>query len=319
LVKYLDTKLPKYHFDERQTLLNMNSVSQEHSNSSQSLPVPGGIYLCQVDENVSCGACCGLYNCAGVSRRYLEGLIAGRTEAFRRVPRTADAISDFQVKMDRQDPRPRPYPDFYHCPFLGFIGANGRRVGCLLHPMADGNDGIDYRGLSFYGGLACRDYFCPSYRNLPANHKEIVKAVCTDWYLYGLVITEDRLLSAFFGEIEKRLGHALSMADILAQANSRQAVLEFLTLKQNWPYRVPDGKGPTNYFFNDDLYPKPPVDYVRLGVTPSALDPILRELSSAFDLPAALHRAETLMESLFDRILRPAVQPGVTPGGLAIP
>ena len=297
----------------------MNSGSHEHSNSSQSLPVPGGIYLCQVDENVSCGACCGLYNCAGVSRRYLEGLIAGRTEAFRRVPRTADAISDFQVKMDRQDPRPRPYPDFYHCPFLGFIGANGRRVGCLLHPMADGNDGIDYRGLSFYGGLACRDYFCPSYRNLPANHKEIVKAVCTDWYLYGLVITEDRLLSAFFGEIEKRLGHALSMADILAQANSRQAVLEFLTLKQNWPYRVPDGKGPANYFFNDDLYPKPPVDYVRLGVTPSALDPILRELSSAFDLPAALHRAETLMESLFDRILRPAVQPGVTPGGLAIP
>jgi hypothetical protein len=185
--------------------------------------------------------------------------------------------------------------------------------------MADGNDGIDYRGLSFYGGLACRDYFCPSYRNLPAAHKEIIKAVCTDWYLYGLVITEDRLLSAFFGEIEKRLDRPLSAADILSHVNSRNAVLEFLTLKLNWPYRVPGAKGPGNYFFNDGLYPKPPVDYARLGIAPSALDPILRELSSAFSLPAALHRAETLIESLLDRILRPAVQPGVTAGGLAIP
>jgi hypothetical protein len=279
--------------------------------------VPGGVYLCQVDENVSCGACCGLYNCARALRGSLEDLLAGRAEAFQRVPRTADAISDFQVKMERQDPRPRPYPDFYHCPFLGFIGANGRRVGCLLHPMADGNDGIDYRGLSFYGGLACRDYFCPSYRNLPAAHKEIVKAVCTHWYLYGLVITEDRLLSAFFGAIEKRLGRPLVAADVLSQAHARQAVLEFLTLKLNWPYRAPGAKGPGNYFFNDGLHPKPLVDYARLGVAPSALDPILRELSSGFDQPAALHGAESLIESILQRILRPAVPSGVAARGLA--
>jgi hypothetical protein len=232
-------------------------------------------------------------------------LIAGRTEAFRRLPRTADAISEFQVRMERQDPRPRPFPDFYHCPFLGFIGANGRRVGCLLHPLADGNDGIDYRGLSFYGGLACRDYFCPSYRNLAAAYKQIVQAVCPDWYLYGLVITEDRLLSAFFGEVEKRLGRTLSATDVLSHAHSRQAILEFLMLKLNWPYRRPDGKGPGNYFFNDDLHPKPLVDYARLGVTPSALDPILRELSSGFDLPSALHEAEVLIRNLLDRVLRP--------------
>jgi hypothetical protein len=270
---------------------------------SQAVAVPGGVYLCQVDDHLSCGACCGLYNCARASRDSLEDLVGGRTEAFRRVPRTADAIGDFQVKMERQDPRPRPYPDFYHCPFLGFIGNSGRRVGCLLHPLADGNGGIDYRGLSFYGGLACRDYFCPSYRNLAAAHKEILKAVCTDWYLYGLVITEDRLLSAFFGEIEKRLGRPLAAADILSQANSRKAVLEFLSLKLNWRFRAPGAKGPGNYFFNDGLHPKPTVDYARLGVAPSALDPILRELSSGFDEPAALHRAERLIESLCDRIL----------------
>lgn len=282
-------------------------------------PMPGGVYLCQVDENSSCGACCGLYNCADASRAHLETQLAYRTERFRNIPRDPDAITDFQVQLERRDPRPRPYPDFYHCPFLGFIGRNGRRVGCMLHPLAEGNAGIDYRGLSFYGGLACRDYFCPSYRNLAAAHKEILKAVCTDWYLYGLVITEDRLLSAFFGELEKRSGCPLSAADILSQANSRQAVLEFLTLKLNWPHRVPGAKGPGNYFFNDGLYPKPPVDYARLGVASSALDSILRELSSAFNVPAALHRAETLIESFFDRILGPAVPPGGAAGGPARP
>jgi hypothetical protein len=296
----------------------MISDSEEHPNSPQPPKVPGCVYLCQVGATVSCGACCGLYNCADASRGYLESLIAGRTEEFRQVPRTADTITDFQVKWERRDPRPRPYPDFYHCPFLGLIGANGSRVGCLLHPLADGNAGIDYRGLSFYGGLACRDYFCPSHRNLPAAYKEIVRAVCADWYLYGLVITEDRLLSAFFGAIEKRLGRDLSAADILMHAHSRKAVLEFLTLKLNWPYRVPDGSGPGNYFFNDGLYPKPPVDYARMGVAPSPLDAVLRELSSAFNLPAALNKAEALIESLFDRILRPD-QTGVSTGVRASP
>jgi hypothetical protein len=278
--------------------------------ASHAAAVPGGVYLCQVEDEVSCGACCGLYNCADASRGTLEDLIAGRTQAFRRVPRDADAITDFQVRMERRNPGPRPYPDFYHCPFLGFIDAGRCRVGCLLHPMADGNDGIDYRGLSFYGGLACRDYFCPSYRNLAAPHKEIVKAVCADWYFYGLVITEDRLLNAFFSEIEKRLNRSLTMADVLPHADSRQAVLEFLSFKLDWPHRMPGARGPGNYFFNDGLYPKPPIDYARLGVAPSALDPILHELSSGFNRPEAINEAENRIEGLLGRILRPIVPPG---------
>jgi len=269
--------------------------------------MPGGVYLCQVNDHVSCGACCGLYNCADASHGRLQELLAYRTEQFAEVPRHADAIDEFRIKLEQREQGERPYLDFYACPFLGLIGVKGHRVGCLLHPLADGNDGIDYRGLSFYGGLACRDYFCPSYRNLSAAHKEIVKAVCVDWYLYGLVVTEDRLLSAFFGEIEKRLSRPLSAADVLPHTNSRKAVLEFLTLKLNWPYRIPNAKGPGNYFFNDGLYPKPPIDYSALGAASSALDPILHELSSGFSRPAALNQAEALIERLLDRILRPTV------------
>jgi len=268
-------------------------------------PVPGGVYLCQVGETVSCGACCGLYNCAKASRGLLEELIAWRTTEFQKVPRTPDAITDFRVKMERRDPRPRPYPDFYHCPFLGFVGARHLRVGCLLHPQADGNQGIDYRGLSFYGAMACRDYFCPTYRNLPAAYKEIVQTVCTDWYTYGLVITEERMLAGFFGEVERRLGRSLTTADIQSSPDARTAVADFLELKLSWPFRRPDWQGVGNYFFNDNRYLPPAIDYARIGAARSAHDIILQELSSAFSSPGELKAAETMIERLLERVRRP--------------
>jgi hypothetical protein len=233
----------------------------------------------------------------------LENLLAERTERFRKIPREEDAITEFQVQQERRDPRPRPYPDFYHCPFLGFIGRSGSRVGCLLHPLAEGNAGIDYRGLSFYGGMACRIYFCPTYRGLSGASKQAVKAACRDWYTYGLVITEERLLAAFFGEVESRLRRPLTAADIQARPAAGRAVLEFLELKLNWPYRYAGWRGPGNYFFNDGLYPKPEIDYARLGVSSSHHDAILHELSSAFNQSSELAQAEALIEDLLKRIL----------------
>ncbi|MCG6973724.1 MAG: hypothetical protein LJE66_11325 [Desulfobacterales bacterium] len=35
----------------------------------------GGIYLCQVNDNVSCGACCGLYNVADPSEQNLTHIL----------------------------------------------------------------------------------------------------------------------------------------------------------------------------------------------------------------------------------------------------
>ena len=153
----------------------MNPIAPSHLKPPE--PVPGGVYLCQVDENVSCGACCGLYNCPDASRAYLQERLAFRTERFREVPRDTDAIDAFREQMERRESRQRPYPDFYHCPFLGLVGRENSRVGCLLHPLAEGNQGVDLRGLSFYGGLACREYFCPSHRNLPPVYKTIIKSV----------------------------------------------------------------------------------------------------------------------------------------------
>lgn len=283
---------------------NEMSLNVSPPAESNAAVIPGGVYLCQVGENVSCSACCGLYNCPDASRACLQEQLAFQTERFREVPRETDAIDAFAVQMERREPRPRPYPDFYHCPFLGLVGREKSRVGCLLHPLADGNQGVDLRGLSFYGGLACRDYFCPSHRNLPAVYKAIITSVCTDWYVYGLAVTEERLLAGFFGDIERRLGRSLEPADITGSPGARQTVAEFLGLKRVWPFHEPAWKGPANYFFNDGLYPRPPIDYERLGTRPSPHDVLLRELSSAFSSRAELAAAEARIEELLVQIVR---------------
>ena len=276
--------------------------------------VPGGVYLCQVDDTIACGACCGLYNCAGASREQLQQLLAYRTERFAGVARNADAIDDFRLNMERREQGARPYGDFYVCPFLGLIGPHRSRPGCLLHPLAHGNDGIDYRGLSFYGGLACRDYFCPSYRSLPAAHKTIVKAVCTDWYLYGLVITEERMLTALFGAIETRLGRPLAPAEVVNRRPVRDPLAELLALKLSWLYRGPEWKGPANYFFNDGLHPRSPIDYGRINAPASVYDPLLRELESSFASRSELTAAEAVIAAKLDRLLRALASPAEVAG-----
>jgi hypothetical protein len=77
------------------------------------------IYLCQVGETVSCGACCGLYNLPNLSRGKLTILLSKRTEVFASVPRTEDGIYDFQRRNKAPHKRSRPFPEFHHCPFLG--------------------------------------------------------------------------------------------------------------------------------------------------------------------------------------------------------
>lgn len=125
--------------------------------------VPGGVYLCQINERVSCGACCGLYNVADVSSEGLTEILIRRTEAFERISRDVNSVLDFKKATDDGEPLAIPFPDFHHCPYLGLVGERHSRVGCLLHSQANGNNGVDFRGLSYYGGMACSIYFCPSY------------------------------------------------------------------------------------------------------------------------------------------------------------
>lgn len=266
--------------------------------------VPGGVYLCQVDEQISCGACCGLYNVEDASYANLMEMLTCRTEAFAKVPRNMDAILVFKQAIEDRELQRRPFPEFHHCPYIGLVGKARSRVGCLLHPLAEGNNGVDFRGLSFYGGMACRIYFCLSCHNLQKAYKEIVREVSEDWYLYGLIITEVEMLNAFFQELEKRLEKPIRKEDIIGNQRRMETVRDFFALKLDWPFRSRPGTGLCNYFFEDQLYPKPPLNYEAIGTLPSRYDTILRELLSSFDSPDELHRAEALLDRIFARLVR---------------
>ncbi|MDF1590381.1 MAG: hypothetical protein P1P89_02605 [Desulfobacterales bacterium] len=262
----------------------------------------GEVYLCQVDERVSCGACCGLYNVRDLSQGSLEAMLTGRTEEFARMPRTVEAIEAFQKKIEGWTPPKRPFPDFYHCPFLGLIGLNGRRVGCLLHPAAAGNNGIDWRGLSYYGAMACRIYFCPSVRQLPRSYLQIFRLAMDHWYPFGLIVTERRLLAAFFREVEGRIGRPITAADFGKRSESVELLREFAGLKRGWPFRRKDAPGPCNYFFENGEYPRPPVQRWGKNVPLSRYEEIFKELESAFSSKKDLRAAEDLLDNLFSRL-----------------
>lgn len=238
--------------------------------------VRGRVYLCQTGACVSCGSCCGLYNMADLSRERLRSVLAERTGLFAAVPRTIDAILAFEQERSEREGAP-PVADFHHCVFVGLIRDGGERVGCLLHPLASGNGGIDWRGLSFYGGAACKHFFCPSYDELDARFKRVARTVLEDWYEYGLIIPEHRFIKAALEAVESRTGLELDAATI--GPDGKKALAELLRLRLHWPFR--DGQAPLAWNFFSTRQTARPVLLGEIG------DPEIRRI---------LHELDTLPE-----------------------
>jgi hypothetical protein len=257
------------------------------------------ICLCQVSETVSCGACCGLYNLPNLSREKLDILLSKRTEAFASVPRTEDGIYEFKRRNKGPHRLSRPFPGFHHCPFLGLIGGEKSRVGCLLHPDLPGNDGVDYRSLSWYGERACRTYFCPATNKLPPVYQAILTQAIDNWYVFGLIVTEHALVTAYFKEVELRLGRPIAVSDYTQNSGAADAFREFAELKFKWPYRRDDYPGPCNYFFENGLYPRPGVLRKTLDIPPSSYEKILRELDAGFSSAKEIAAVDQLLDDLF--------------------
>ncbi len=229
-------------------------------------------------------------------------MLVRRTKWFADVPRSVTGIDAFKARVERNEPQERPFPDFHHCPFLGIIEDTGRRVGCLLHPMATGNDGLDWRGLSYYGGMACRTYFCPSVRQLPARWLTAVRQSIYHWYLHGLIVTERRLLATFLEEIEHRIGRRIDESDFSDGNGTAAHFREFAALKLHWPFRRNGAPGVCNYFFEDGQYLRPAVRQTAGDIAASPFKIIFQELDSGFSSKAERGKAEEYMEGIFKRI-----------------
>lgn len=256
-------------------------------------------YLCQVDASVSCGACCGLYNVENAARTSIQALLAARTRRFAEVPRTIEHIMQFSRETEQHESQRRPLPDFHHCPYLGFVGPRQETVGCLLHPQEPLNRGIDQRSLSYYGGMTCHIYFCPATRLLPARFKQIVRDVISDWYLYGLLVTEHRLLKALFEEIERRLNRPVFVDDFHRNPEARHALYNLFLLRVSWPFRRPGTIQLVNYFFNDHYHPRPAIEASEEGQVIERYRIILQELETRTDTAGILHQAELYLDDKF--------------------
>jgi hypothetical protein len=280
------------------------NICQEMDNTA-----PGGIYLCQVDEYVSCGACCGLYNVPDPSRPALADILDRRTTLFATVLRDVGAIETFGRQMTAEVVGERPFPEFHHCPFLGLLGPKRSRVGCLLHPLADGNNGADLRGLSFYGGLACRTYFCPSCSRVPQLIKDLVRRAAVDWYDYGLIITEADLLCAIFDLLQRKINNADGNLRLIDDEVCLQAGRKLIGLKSGWPFQPHPATDRTNYFFEDGLYEKPVMDYQNIAAVRSRHDDIFRNLVSVFHTAEQLHLAEAMVDTLINQLFSALFEP----------
>jgi hypothetical protein len=261
---------------------------------AQGAAAPGGVYLCQTNAAVSCGACCGLYNVADPRLPALMALLTERTQAFARILRTPDAIDDFGLFWQRMTAA-GPVADFYHCPFLGLVGRDKTRVGCLLHPLACGNGGRDFRDLSYYGGMACRTYFCPSHHRLEPAVKQLVIATATHWYDYGMIVTETGLLQGLFDLVVHRLGRPLHPVVRPLDPKALSAVRGLLAIKLTWPYRRA-GWHPVHYFFGDKPQATTAIDNGDPWMDTSPLGPIFGALGAVFENADTLRVAEEMIQ-----------------------
>ena len=263
---------------------------------------PPEVYLCQVGKGVSCGACCGLYNVADLSRTALYDRLARRTERFAATPRTEDGVEQFRRAIEGWTPEAKPFPQFYHCPFLGLIGNTHPRVGCLLHPAVAGNDGHDLRYVSHYGAKACRSYFCPATRSLLPRYLHILRGIWDDWYGYGLIITEHRMLRTMFKVIENHIGRPLGQDDFPEDSEATRCLRTLLALKISWPYRCSGAPGPTHFVFENGLYPRPDINWPSPRRPGAYHQTIFRELESCFASEHDLRKAEAMLHDSFARV-----------------
>lgn len=259
---------------------------------------PGGVYLCQVKPGVSCGACCGLYNVVDASRPAIYSLLSNRTRLFSEVGRNYESVLAFADEIAEIEDQNRPFENFYHCPFIGFMDTEPESPGCLLHPLASKNNGLDLRGASYYGGMTCSMYFCPACREVPERYKKILRSVSDDWYLFGLVITESEAVKCFFENIEKDSGIQLDPDSAVSRPDFCEAVRFFMNLKTVWPFRK-DGIL-ADYFFNDrEIWPDE-----KIYNNANRWTPVLKAFRSEISCSEDMEKASDILDEAVSRAVQ---------------
>jgi hypothetical protein len=170
-----------------------------------------------------------------------------RTALFRDTQRTPDALERYSAAIQELQKEPPLDRAIHVCEFAGFLDADGRIVGCMLHPSAPGNCGIDLRGLCYYGSLACTSFFCPAWDQIPPEYKAILVELLEDWHIYGLVASDAGFAVSLFRALEDSVGEAVDQ-DRLFSGPAPVILREMLAWKDSWPFRGVSTKRQSQYY-----------------------------------------------------------------------
>jgi hypothetical protein len=193
------------------------------------------VNLCRPDNSKSCAACCGLYNVPDATRSALAQKLEARTRLFQHTQRSADAIQEYQTVVRSREATESLDPAIHVCEFTGFLDPEHRVVGCQLHPSSASNNGIDWRGLCYYGTMACKAFYCPAWTELPHRYRDLVVQAVHDWHLYGLVVTDVDYVLSLFGLIEVAVGAPIRSENVRS-ARARELLVSMLSWKDSWPF-----------------------------------------------------------------------------------
>lgn len=204
--------------------------------------------LCAPDGKKSCAACCGLYNVRDGTRDSLLRKLEHRTRMFTKTDRSIAGILKFESSVLESESE-KPLNEAIHvCEFVGFVDEQWRTPGCLLHPTAPGNHGIDLRGLCHYGSLACKTFYCPAWQELDAVHLRIILQLIDDWHLYGLVVNDLDFIASVFGLVQDRIPTPLS-ADQNLPLPVANLLKQMLAWKDAWPFKADSRIRRSRYHF----------------------------------------------------------------------
>ncbi len=192
------------------------------------------------------------------------------------------------------------FDTIYNCEFIGFIDEEQCRVGCMLHPMVTGD--ADLRDHCFYGAEICSGHFCPGYSCFTTAQQRAVVNATSDWYLYGLAITDIDLVKEFFKLVEDSLGEGIKEKR-LAEPAITGILARFFDLKEHWPFKARENRL-GKYYFSAAEYHVARIEYeARWGLPPSRLDKILVSLESDLETEKDLRRAEAIIEDLVQEFI----------------
>jgi hypothetical protein len=182
------------------------------------------------------------------TRATLGERLRARTGAFAACPRSPDALLEYQDRIRSEEAETPLDPEIHVCEFAGFVDADRRIVGCLLHPTSPGNDGADLRGLCHYGRPACMMFYCPAWEELEPDRRRILVRAIDDWHLYGLVINDLDFIDALFGLMEIALGRSPE-SERLVSGPASQIFEEMLRWKVDRPSKGSNTVRRSRYYF----------------------------------------------------------------------